>query len=141
MKTFEDFEARMIAPCGLNCAACYAHLRRKNTCAGCHAPANAQQAYCARCAIRLCVQKKGLAFCFECGLFPCTLMKKIDKRYRLGYGVSLIENQLRIKAAGMERFLAEEKVRWTCPACGGVISQHAKACTECGRPVETPAGH
>ena len=35
--------------------------------------------------------------------------------------------------AGIELFLENERKRYTCAACGGVISLHDHRCSECGR--------
>lgn len=125
-----------LAPCGMNCSACYAHLRKKNSCPGCRGQEDSQPAYCRRCGIRDCALRRGVDFCFECSSFPCIPVKRMDKRYRLRYQVSLIENGLRIKAIGVERFLQEEKQKWTCTQCGGVVSLHSKACSGCGAVME-----
>jgi hypothetical protein len=130
-----DIPITMIAPCGMNCAACYAHLRKKRTCPGCRGPEDGQPNYCSRCQIRNCALNREIEFCFECSSFPCTLVKRIDKRYRVRYQVSLIENALRIKSVGIKQFLMEEKEKWTCSHCRGVISLHARACSECSQTI------
>jgi rubrerythrin len=33
--------------------------------------------------------------------------------------------------------LLEEKEKWTCAQCGGIISLHDSACSECGRELES----
>jgi predicted amidophosphoribosyltransferase len=42
-------------------------------------------------------------------------------------------NAVRIRAIGIDRFLGEEREKWTCAECGGVISLHERACSECGK--------
>lgn len=123
----------MLAPCGLTCAACYAHLRKKNVCPGCNGDAAAKPGYCNRCKIKLCADSRGLDFCFQCDAFPCALVKHIDKRYRMRYQISLIENGIRAKTAGVKQHLREEKEKWTCAECGGGISLHSRVCSECGK--------
>jgi hypothetical protein len=126
----------MLAPCGMNCSVCYAHLRKKNTCQGCRGQEECQSLYCRRCKIRNCAISRGIDFCSDCASFPCTAIKQIDKRYRLRYQVSLIENAIRVKTVGIEQVLLEEKQRWMCTGCGGVISLHDRACSVCGKEVE-----
>lgn len=126
----------LLAPCGINCAACYAHLRKKRTCPGCRGPEDSQPQYCRRCKIRDCAGSRGLDFCSECSLFPCTPVKQIDKRYRLRYHVSLIENGVRIQTVGVRKFLQEEKQKWTCAQCGGLICLHDGICSECGKEMK-----
>jgi hypothetical protein len=134
MKMDPEIAESMIAPCGITCYACYAHLRRKKPCIGCQAPNSEEKpAYCRSCAMKSCAHSQGLKFCFECPTFPCVRIKKLDKRYRLGYQINLIENGLRMKEIGLPQYLQEERLKWTCPACGGVISLHARTCSECGQ--------
>jgi hypothetical protein len=134
-----DTSITMLAPCGMNCAVCYAHLRKKKTCPGCRGQEDNQPAYCRRCNIRNCAIGREIDFCFECSTFPCVAIKRMDKRYRLRYQVSLIENGLRNKAMGTKRFLLEENQKWTCTRCSGLISLHDRVCSECGKEMEEPA--
>ena len=134
-----DTSITILAPCGMNCAVCYAHLRKKKTCPGCRGQEDCQPAYCRRCKIRDCAFRRGIDFCFECTSFPCKSIKQIDKRYRQRYYVSLIENGLRIRTVGIEQFLLEEKEKWACTQCGGLISMHERVCSACGREIEKVA--
>jgi ribosomal protein S27AE len=43
----------------------------------------------------------------------------------------MIENLRDIKVLGMEKFLAYQEKKWTCPNCGGVISCHHGFCFNC----------
>lgn len=130
-----DLSITMLAPCGMNCTVCYAHLRKKRTCPGCRGPEESQPTYCRRCQIRACALNRGSDFCFDCQSFPCALIKRMDKRYRERYQVSLIENAIRIKTVGAKQFLVGEKEKWTCSHCGGVICLHDRACSECGQTI------
>lgn len=136
MKMDAKIPMNLLAPCGINCAACYAHLRKKRTCPGCRGQEDSQPQYCRSCKIRDCAVRRGIDFCSECSSFPCMPVKQIDKRYRLRYHVSLIENGLRIKTVGVRQFLREEKQRWTCTQCGGVICLHDRVCSECSQEME-----
>ncbi len=49
------------------------------------------------------------------------------------YQLSLVENARRFREIGGEQFMREEVLKWTCPACGGAISQHDRICTVCGK--------
>lgn len=128
----------ILAPCGMNCSVCYAHLRKKRTCQGCRGSEVRQPVYCRRCKIRNCARSSGIDFCFECASFPCASVKQIDKRYRLRYHVSLIENATHIQELGAKQFLLEENKKWTCPHCGAVICLHDRLCSECGKLMEEP---
>ena len=135
MRTNAAFPILMMAPCGITCAACYAHVRRKNPCPGCRSHEAGRPGYCDRCKIKNCVDSRRIDLCFQCPDFPCASVKHIDKRYRTSYQISLIENGLRARDAGVEQHLREEQTRWTCPECGGVVSLHKKTCSECERNI------
>lgn len=130
-----------IAPCGLNCIACYAHVRAKKQCPGCGVEGPNKPTYCQRCGIRLCAELQGVNFCVECVEFPCQRMKRLNKRYTQRYGIDLIADARRMQSVGMAQFLLDERRRWTCPNCGGILSLHTKICSECGKerivPVES----
>jgi hypothetical protein len=55
----------------------------------------------------------------------------MDKRYRNKYHMSMIENLVMIKEAGMEEFLKRENEKWTCPDCQARLSAHHDYCMEC----------
>ncbi|MEL4306398.1 hypothetical protein [Methanococcoides sp. LMO-2] len=48
----------------------------------------------------------------------------------------MIENLEYIKKFGLKEFVANEKMRWTCPECGGTICVHGGACSSCGKKKE-----
>jgi hypothetical protein len=131
MKSLNKYS--LVAPCGINCGVCSAYLRTKNRCLGCRIDFIDKQTYCINCKIKNCdFFKKGKAkFCSECKTFPCKLIKNIDKRYRTSYNTSLIKNLENIKNLGIKKFLINEKDKWTCSKCGGVISIHKGFCTNC----------
>ena len=112
----ELMDSSLIAPCGMNCAICRAYLRDKKKCPGCNGSDINKSASCLKCKIKNCEKlKEGkLGFCYECNEFPCSRMKQIDKRYRTKYSMSMIENLEQIENLGMETFLKNEKIKWTC---------------------------
>ena len=105
MKTASPIDDSMMAPCGVDCAACYVHLRRKNSCAGCLLDDESKPARCQECAIKACAAEQGLSRCFECATFPCKRLKSLDASYRKRYHVSLIENGRLAKRVGVVAFL------------------------------------
>jgi hypothetical protein len=127
-------EPGMIAPCGMNCALCYAHLREKKRCAGCNGDDASKPNHCRVCRIKLCEQTKAgaQAFCYECTTFPCPRLRQLDKRYRTKYAMSMIENLESIRDVGLDAFIATERERWKCEACGGVVCVHQADCVHCG---------
>ena len=71
-----------LAPCGINCEACYLHLRKNNPCRGCWEPKHAKAERCQNCKIIDCLTKKAIRFCFECADFPCDLIEQLNREYR-----------------------------------------------------------
>jgi hypothetical protein len=130
----------LIAPCGMDCAVCRGHLMRKIKCPGCRGD-NADKAIsCLNCKIFNCdiLKETGSKFCSEkCDSFPCRRLRELDKRYRTKYHMSMIENLESIKEIGIRAFIKNEKVRWTCPECGGTICVHTASCIDCGREATT----
>lgn len=131
-------EEKLIAPCGMNCGLCISYLAMKNNLK----KQGFQKKYCEGCLPRgkNCVFMKEkcerlgngtIRFCYQCGNFPCTRLKTLDKRYRTKYHMSMIENLTFIKDQGMEKFLENEEVKWRCPKCGEVICCHNGLCLNC----------
>ncbi|MGI6152821.1 MAG: DUF3795 domain-containing protein [Christensenellaceae bacterium] len=139
MKMPPSIPKEMLAPCGVNCQACSAHLAATGAasrCPGCRAPANThKRKSCVNCAKKDCAFSQGLTWCFECSRFPCSRIKSLNKRYIENYGIDLIQNG-RSAQAGMDAFLQEQRKRFTCPHCGGAVGQHKKLCSECGKATE-----
>jgi len=70
-------------------------------------------------------------FCYDCEKYPCTRLKRLDKRYSTKYGMSMLENLNYIKKSGLESFLKNEEVRWTCKVCGSGLCVHRDFCLNC----------
>ena len=139
------FTADLVAPCGMNCAVCsayraYVHQLPKkkgiNHCIGCRARGK-QCAYLKKYCGRL--GDGGFRFCSECPDFPCAHLSKIDERYRTRYNTSFIANLKQIRDAGIDIFLADQRERYRCPRCGGVLSIHSGKCYACDQ-VDTWRG-
>lgn len=132
MRMPEKLEAKMIAPCGVNCLACSAHLDSKKQCPGCQAPIEKiTRKSCLNCAKKRCAFERGFQWCFECCRFPCAQIKSLDQRYRQNYDVALIQNSLDAER-DMDAFLHAQKEYFSCKSCGGIIDQHHQRCSECG---------
>lgn len=129
------FSKELIAPCGINCAVCYAYLRKKNRCEGCLTESDIKMGHCSKCGIKLCDEHNNSEFtyCFECPKYPCIKMKKIDKRYINSYKISLIGNLNSIQQSGIEEFITQENGKWICGNCGEMLSVHQSACLHCGQ--------
>lgn len=126
-----DIDAIMFAPCGMDCMVCYKHCYHKKPCAGCLNNDEGKPEHCRKCKIKDCVKEKSLTYCFECSEFPCKLIKNLEKSYNQRYQASLIENSLFVREYGLERFMEQQKLKYTCPICDGIISIHDKECSEC----------
>lgn len=128
-------KSSLIAPCGMNCGICYAYLREKNKCPGCRFFNTTKPISIARCKIKNCKYFKNskIQFCFECDNFPCENLKHLDKRYRTKYRMSEISNLENIKKYGIRKFIKNEKKRWSCLKCGGIICVHKGCCYDCGK--------
>ncbi len=125
----------LIAPCGMNCAICIGHMREKNKCLGCRGIDENKPKGCRKCVINSChiLKKNRMLFCSEkCEEFPCTRLKNLDKRYRLKYGMSMIENLKNIDKSGISKFVKFEQKRWKCMKCGNLLCVHRDSCLECG---------
>lgn len=124
----------MIAPCGMNCGICMAHLREKKKCAGCNNDDHNKPYHCTKCVIKFCgiKQRLNFRFCYDCPQYPCTRLKQLDKRYRTKYNMSMLDNLMKIKEFGLDYFLKAESTKWTC-RCGGIICVHKSCCSICGK--------
>jgi hypothetical protein len=120
----------------MNCAICRGHLLRKNNCPGCLGDDTNKTKSCINCVIANCdnLKKTGAKYCSEkCEMYPCRRLRDLDKRYRTRYHMSMIENLESINGTGIRAFVRNEKVRWTCTECGGIICVHAGCCSDCGK--------
>jgi len=131
--TVDSINAKMIAPCGMNCSLCFAHIRDKKKCPGCNEDDVSKPRSCVACVIKNCgeLENSDQKFCYICSKFPCKRLRNLDKRYRTKYGMSMIENLGSIQENGIDVFVDSEKLRWNCSECGGIISVHRSNCIYC----------
>jgi hypothetical protein len=124
----------LVAPCGMNCRLCRAHLREKKACPGCRGNATFKSNSCRVCPIKSCERLTGpnSTYCFSCTDFPCTRLSHLDKRYRTKYGMSMVDNLREIRDLGVRRFIKNQRGAWTCPECGRLMSVHKPLCLFCG---------
>lgn len=113
----------LIAPCGINCTICLAHLRKNNRCESCNKIRSDSPKTRVLCQIRTCTKRKG-KFCFNCEKFPCDRLKHLDKRYRTKYNMSEIENLEFIRDKGMDEFIKRERNKWQ--SSKGILCVHDK---------------
>ncbi len=133
-KNTHPIPTKMIAPCGMNCRLCRAYIRDQNRCPGCRVDDNAKPQYCIVCQIKNCenLAARNARYCYECDDFPCARLKRLDKRYRTRYGMSMLANLEIIKTDGIRQFIRNEKQKWRCPNCGDMICVHKPQCFSCG---------
>lgn len=122
-----------IAPCGMNCSLCIYFLREKNPCPGCLTDHMNKPKYCIKCTIKNCalLGETASGFCYECSKYPCTRLKQLDKRYRLKYHMSMLDNLETIRNKGLAVFTKEQKAKWGCNQCGAMICVHQGYCLKC----------
>jgi hypothetical protein len=130
----DKIKLNLVAPCGMNCSLCLGYQREKNKCPGCR-KRDAYQFGCGKkCIIRGCqiLKDNKMEFCSDkCEKYPCIRLKNLDKRYKTKYEMSMIENLENIEKQGIEKFLEDQKKRWKCKKCSGVICVHKKKCLNC----------
>ncbi len=116
----------------MNCGICLGYLREKNRCPGCRETDEDQPITRVKCRIKSCkIRSKKEKFCIKCIDSPCDRLKSLDKRYRLKYHMSMVENLKDIKELGIRKFVQNEKKRWACKKCGGTICVHRGICLKC----------
>ena len=128
-----------IAPCGMNCSLCIAYIFNKHDlnkkgfhkkyCNGCIA----REKNCTFALGRNCdlIANGKIRFCNECDKFPCDGLKRLDKRYKTKYNMSMIDNLKCIKEDGIEKFLKKETQKWKCKTCGELVCCHNGLCLNC----------
>ena len=85
-----------------------------------------------KCKIKTCFDKKNFSYCGRCSEFPCPLIKKHSKKYVKRHDLNTLESAKRIKTMGIGHMMSEDKEKWTCPECEGIIKFQTKTCSECG---------
>jgi hypothetical protein len=123
----------LIAPCGMNCRLCIAYTRDHKACPGCRGDNRGKSKTRVMCRIKNCekIGQGKARYCFGCDRFPCDRLNHLDRRYRTKYGMSMIDNLVRLRKFGIRLFLESEEERWACPECGGIICVHRSQCLFC----------
>jgi predicted RNA-binding Zn-ribbon protein involved in translation (DUF1610 family) len=134
------------APCGLYCGACGTVLAdRKGTvaelaeewrmeaghlvCHGCRSDTVA--VFCRDCRFRACAASREIDHCSECGEFPCGDLVRFRNDEAPHHSVVLV-NLRRIREVGVEAWLEEQRLRWSCPSCGEACYWYDERCRTCG---------
>lgn len=145
----------LVGRCGLFCGACGIYRAYKDNgpyleklaesfdcapelvrCEGCQALT--PDCWGNECKIVICLRKRELGFCYECGdLDGCQEFSQLSDGYK-ELGIDLKQNMDRIKTGDTVSWLEEEDMRWRCGSCGEPISCHMEVCNQCGvKLVET----
>lgn len=117
----------LIAPCGMNCELCQAYQGKGLKCYGCRN--DSCRISCKNCFILKCKNKDN--FCFECKNYPCSRLKKLDKRYKIKYKMSMLENLEFIRVNGINKFIKQQDERYKCNQCGKLKTVHQEYCIYC----------
>lgn len=131
----DTFQEDQIAPCGANCLICMGYMKSAKSCPGCRKGNINKPNSCISCRIMNCniLIEKNLVYCYECEQFPCRKIKHLDDRYQKNYNFSMVENLINISNKGIKIFLLNERVKWICSDCDGIISVHRGYCSKCGK--------
>lgn len=129
-----DFNPQLVAPCGIDCAACAGFLRKKNPCRGCLSEGTDKGTHLLTCRIKLCAASQGFLRCAECVKLPCARFRNLESRYSGHYGTSLLENSKQIRDRGIKAFMNSERLKWICPSCGKRLAIQSGECPFCLQP-------
>jgi hypothetical protein len=105
----------LIAPCGMNCNICLGHLRENNRCPGCNIKDDNKPKTRTNCYIKNCkvLKHNDWKYCSKkCESYPCQKLTNLDKRYRIKYSMSMIDNLEFIDKNGIRKFIKNEDKKW-----------------------------
>jgi hypothetical protein len=74
--------------------------------------------------------EKNVKVCSLCKDYPCDKTRKFFTKQTI-WTTEMKKNLVLIKEKGLDKWLADEKARWTCPKCGLRISFCDKKCPKC----------
>jgi hypothetical protein len=136
MNENKTFLEDLIAPCGMNCAICsrylsYVNKLNKSNCIGCRKKESKCSYLFDKCKGINNNSKGKETYCFNCRLYPCKQIIRMDKRYRKYYKMSVIENLNCIKKGGIKMLIKQQYKKYNCSKCGGLLSIHNRKCFKC----------
>lgn len=136
----------LVAYCGLYCGACevYRQVHDQSDryleeqaaqlsyggCKGCGS--DLHSAWCKECTFRACAKERGVRHCADCREFPCQKIREFDED-GVPHHAGVLASLERLRQAGMERWLEEQRQLWSCRECGSSQQWYSRACTECGQ--------
>jgi hypothetical protein len=112
----------MVAPCGIDCGICEMHTCKDNPemmktfigrgvpvdkipCKGCRAIDGNCPVIPSKCDTLICIQNKGLDFCYECNDFPCNMLHPCSDRANILPHNLKVFNLCTIKNKGVDGFI------------------------------------
>lgn len=149
----------LVGRCGLYCGACVIYRAYKDSeqlrrlvaerenckpedirCEGCQTVLTngwdvKGQEWGKNCRTVMCLEAKGLDFCYECGEYPKCEKFRLIADSCLKHGENLMENLNKIKASKVEEWLEEEDKKWRCQKCGKPVAMHLTECHWCGAKI------
>ena len=66
----------------------------------------------------------------------CPQIKKHSKKYIKRQNLDTLNSAKRIKTMGIGRMMNEDREKWLCPKCEGVVKFQNKTCSECGFEID-----
>jgi len=138
-----------LAYCGIYCGACGIFIAtREGTldklveqtkipgqyqgCTGCRSDRN--NLCCMNCSIKRCCLYKGIRSCSECDEFPCSVLEAFD-RDEYPHHSGVIESLQLLSGSGPEKWLDQQRKRWSCPHCQTAFHWYQDRCDSCGKEV------
>lgn len=144
----------LVGRCGLYCGACTIYRAYKDSerlrrtiaeendcepqqirCEGCQRVLTdgweVEENWGKNCKIVVCLEAKGLEYCYECDTYPYCKKFRYIADSCLKKGEDLMSNLERIKAGKVKEWLREEDEKWRCKKCGKPIAMDLKECHWC----------
>jgi protein-arginine kinase activator protein McsA len=81
--------------------------------------------------LKQCALDHHVEFCFECDEYPCEKLQTFKNDDNPHHSV-VLRNLDHLKEVGSEKWLDEQKKRWSCPQCGTPFSWYDRECEACG---------
>lgn len=121
-------DSRTAGICGLFCGTCSMY---PDNCHGCLSDKLAP--HCRRCpnGFRDCAASHGVTRCYECKVFPCGRLRNfLDSHWENGisHHAAVIDDLERMKAIGIDDWVAEQIRKATCPKCGKLVLWYKQEC-------------
>lgn len=138
----------LIGRCGLYCGACdiyrvYIDMKKekqkqmaeffrcKPEQVRCHGCQNlTSDDWCSGCKILECLDRHTYRYCYECSeIETCDTYQELNGRYK-----NLPSKNLkRLRVCGEDRWLKEQRKKWSCPHCGTALVYEQTKCPQCNR--------